>query len=630
MLNESNNTNMESNIYPMFRDGQVLSSSDLNLLFSYLNEQDKKTRSMLYGYGVISGLQVSVDKEKGIITISKGQAVTKSGNIIDVQEKKEYIYVDVNNNCLMTEAKSENTKTISEFVGSNDLSNYFVKIDYEVETNAIEYCNESSCSIRSSVNKVAYIPKLLEKQASDNTETTDDIKELVLDRVVNVLNFKELSVFLRTITNRYYSNLAKIKEKIKNLPSLDDATHFTNIIDTLDGQKFRFDTSNAEAYLSFILDMQKAINEYIGVYNTSKTKYSHYVVTEQDINSVILGSLDDTLHISRDSFEEAYQDYGQARNLKVVNRHAMRIIRMIKAFNPSRGERLILPTSSKGLLGEQIVPAYYNLSDIALKEVWDAHNFQHIGNRVLSQNENDNVLFDNLYHKADAFVLSGYADMHISDVSKYINEQIDKHNIPIDFVCFDLEGKRESLELEEYDITNVNNDSVEIDRLIELFKNNLDDLDSNTQNGFPAAIKEEIFEEYLALNVKQAANKLQSLDNTSIELEKHRQAIFLMLKKYKDELSSKQKHYLGFVIRSIVYATTDSKQLAPQAKSSAEYIGKVLADNVLVAVCHFNRVMLCVNLKIADFIAYRTSFRLLKGDADLADIDGFKHEFQII
>ena len=40
--------------------------------------------------------------------------------------------------------------------------------------------------------------------------------------------------------------------------------------------------------------------------------------------------------------------------------------------------------------------------------------------------------------------------------------------------------------------------------------------------------------------------------------------------------------------------------------------------------------MLCVNLKIADFIAYRTSFRLLKGDADLADIDGFKHEFQII
>ena len=216
MLNESNNTNMESNIYPMFRDGQVLSSSDLNLLFSYLNEQDKKTRSMLYGYGVISGLQVSVDKEKGIITISKGQAVTKSGNIIDVQEKKEYIYVDVNNNCLMTEAKSENTKTISEFVGSNDLSNYFVKIDYEVETNAIEYCNESSCSIRSSVNKVAYIPKLLEKQASDNTETTDDIKELVLDRVVNVLNFKELSVFLRTITNRYYSNLAKIKENFRN------------------------------------------------------------------------------------------------------------------------------------------------------------------------------------------------------------------------------------------------------------------------------------------------------------------------------------------------------------------------------------------------------------------------------
>ena len=66
--------------YPVFEASQVLTSTQLNDLTEYLEEQDRLSRRALSGIGVVCGFQV--DAEGGAVAISKGVAVTSEGFLI--------------------------------------------------------------------------------------------------------------------------------------------------------------------------------------------------------------------------------------------------------------------------------------------------------------------------------------------------------------------------------------------------------------------------------------------------------------------------------------------------------------------------------------------------------------------
>jgi hypothetical protein len=66
------------NSYPVFEGNQVLTSSQLNQMTAYLDEQNRLTRVKLIGSGVVCGLKLDAELTVNppIIHISKGIGVT--------------------------------------------------------------------------------------------------------------------------------------------------------------------------------------------------------------------------------------------------------------------------------------------------------------------------------------------------------------------------------------------------------------------------------------------------------------------------------------------------------------------------------------------------------------------------
>ena len=72
--------------YPVFENGQVLTSSLLNDIIDYLEPQDRLTRSRLVGVGIVCGLKPDWDAGGRTLRLSRGVAVTSEGHLIAEDE----------------------------------------------------------------------------------------------------------------------------------------------------------------------------------------------------------------------------------------------------------------------------------------------------------------------------------------------------------------------------------------------------------------------------------------------------------------------------------------------------------------------------------------------------------------
>ncbi len=72
------------NTYPVFESNQVLTSTQLNKLVNYLDQQNRLTRAKLIGMGVVCGLELSYDSTANELTISKGTGITSEGYLINL------------------------------------------------------------------------------------------------------------------------------------------------------------------------------------------------------------------------------------------------------------------------------------------------------------------------------------------------------------------------------------------------------------------------------------------------------------------------------------------------------------------------------------------------------------------
>jgi hypothetical protein len=79
----------ENNIYPLFEVNQVLSAAHLNTLHDQLDEQNRLTRAVLHGIGIVCGMEVSVTKSGGNakVTITRGYGVTSEGYAVIIGDE---------------------------------------------------------------------------------------------------------------------------------------------------------------------------------------------------------------------------------------------------------------------------------------------------------------------------------------------------------------------------------------------------------------------------------------------------------------------------------------------------------------------------------------------------------------
>ncbi len=77
---ESTNT-----FYPVFEPDQVLTSDHLNQLRAFLTAQDRLSRRLLHGIGIVCGLEIS-NPVQHTISISKGVGITSNGFLITIDE----------------------------------------------------------------------------------------------------------------------------------------------------------------------------------------------------------------------------------------------------------------------------------------------------------------------------------------------------------------------------------------------------------------------------------------------------------------------------------------------------------------------------------------------------------------
>ena len=73
--------------HPVFEDNQVLTSSQLNQMHSYLDQQNRMSRVSLVGIGIVCGLDIVCNPSQTELTITRGVGVTSEGFLIKVGEK---------------------------------------------------------------------------------------------------------------------------------------------------------------------------------------------------------------------------------------------------------------------------------------------------------------------------------------------------------------------------------------------------------------------------------------------------------------------------------------------------------------------------------------------------------------
>jgi len=95
--------------YPLFEKNQVLTHSQLNKMVSYLEEQERMTRTGLIGIGIVCGLEVTPDSaEKNAIRISEGLGITSEGDLLRLPE------------CIVTQYRSYKFGTYLDYAPFQD------------------------------------------------------------------------------------------------------------------------------------------------------------------------------------------------------------------------------------------------------------------------------------------------------------------------------------------------------------------------------------------------------------------------------------------------------------------------------------------------------------------------------
>lgn len=626
------------NRYPIYNEGKLLTSNNLNDSFDFLHSNLKFTRRLLFGQGIVSGLGYSYNRDEGI-TIHEGIAITEQGSIIQIAEGKTYRYCqspnDKENEYLLVEDKESTNASVTDIKDMEDINEYFLGLRLYYNKTEDVYCSDKSCIVENDEVRLEIIPFITKTPYTEGkanlTEATT-IPQIQAPVFKNIINYNILPIFLRKATNLFYkkteaitkglsdiANSAGIKEINKTI-SLENTEEklngvFSDVIEDI--SKIEFDNQNIPTYFSFADDMIEAINEFAVSCNRFLSRYSINANTKFE-DSVILGKIQ-TIDDSRDTLKETYQDFGKIREQNIIIRLYKRIVYMVKCFKEfvEKENSLdivnILPASSSLKLGERAIPFYYRQEFSILTEYWDAHNEQHIRN-----SESNPGMLD--LKNADIYKISQYGSKNVvTDLTK----QIYDYNLPIFIIQQEIYGDNLSFFLESYrsDTPNAN----DINETIEIIKSK-----RKFSSDCEKKIRDILTKYYKAYNVKEAAKRLGTITKES-EIEEIWQSIYILIQENKyqnsNQMEESHKKLLSFIMTTILYHRIGDKLFEPNNVLGIDYIGGVEKRDIMLLITHQNKIMLCLNMPYSYYLINQERYKDKIVKNDIVSDNDLKNDF---
>lgn len=382
--------------YSRFKRNQVLTENQLNAVINHMNYQDKSSRAMLTGVGIVCGLELSSSENYSRFHLSKGIAVTTDGDLIKMDEKEFVNFRPFADTNVRYSYFIDGDKTIPiwELVGAENtdeadvlsLGKFNKAADFDADSAVallyLEYfykepedCSPVDCN--SLGMEVVSRPRVLLVSKNDAAKIIkhDTILSTFLDNSLNPLErFLEPMYVQRVIlseehsnvndfSNKYEVNFTEIINRInqlKRFPVFKEVDGYFSERIAVKLSDIRSNITHFQYVYDLYRDLVEAINELTEALRSDMSIC--FPDTQAFPKHILLGSTDREEPVYRHAFYPSHAT-GNATNIKRVQRLFTRIILMIRdaEIHAARDIRITPSRDESYKLGERAIPAYYNL-----------------------------------------------------------------------------------------------------------------------------------------------------------------------------------------------------------------------------------------------------------------------------
>jgi len=457
--------------YRRFVDNQVLTDNQLNAVLDYLNHQDRLSRLLLHGVGIVCGLDISFESSGNKVRLSKGVAVTTAGDLLHMGEKvftgfKEFDDANVKYPFfLKNETESVPLWALTEDHSPSDvhrLNQFQSKTDIKLRDAAAVFyfedyldeekdCSAVDCDTQGQpvvnrlrvllvapenaeliVKRDSLLSGLVQKGGSSSNQAL--VRHYVPKVSLNTMNTRSYSDF----KNEYELSFGTLAEKIETLSQIgifEEALKSAEInpveeLLQMSPKKFSF-----QYYYDFYRDVATAYNELrealgkrIGMCSPDPNAFPKHV---------LLGEVAESKKVLRHSFYPS-PAHGTPM-LEDVIRSFERILLMIKNFDAGTKKKIKI-TPSRGenySLGQRSVPFYYNIgkngdrADFLAKWAGDDRDLILNYDEVHYPGENFDPL-EIVLDGHDFYRVEGHAGKNIREAQKQIQAIRDSKGLSFD------------------------------------------------------------------------------------------------------------------------------------------------------------------------------------------------------
>ncbi|MBN1301244.1 MAG: carboxypeptidase regulatory-like domain-containing protein [Melioribacteraceae bacterium] len=417
------------NNYPLFEKNQVLTSTQLNQLVKYSDQQDRITRAKLIGVGIVCGFEISYSaKAQTAIIISEGVGITSDGYLISSESStlthyKKYkdiggysLFGDKASQTVLYELlpsanPSENSdiqKLTMEFLKDKAIVLYLEIYEKDLKNCVGDDCNERGRSVEMCVKKllIGYddLRTIINKCAP--SQTYAELEEKINSRyklpdisigresdLINTYKYESYSdikkLYLELIKSSTETIYQALLESYKRFKPILSGKYSTNPFKDFNLDKYIKKMIESQLYgIQYIYDYLKDI---ILAYNEFKEAafdlsveccykeacFPRHLMLGEAIPSAACNN-----SVFRHTFIYSPIHNEQQHLLEKVKMLFDRLERIVNSFympTDTKGQIKITPSREKGTeLSERAIPYYYKLESkdnlnnkIFLHHIWN-------------------------------------------------------------------------------------------------------------------------------------------------------------------------------------------------------------------------------------------------------------------
>jgi hypothetical protein len=490
--------------YPVFEPDQVLTNSQLNILRSYFDDQNRLTRNTLVGTGIGCGLDLILNNSNNSINtviVTKGHGITSAGYLITWDTDTEYTSYKTYNDPITAKDPNElqkmkyrfginldNPPVPDLFELTNDasgvlltpafLSNKVAVLFLEISDVSDMLCTDEDCDARGHKRKFRVVPLLINKDFIAKMQTPPcscSLPQISTKRISETLDCQFQNMNSSPSINGYYKPF--ISKACDNygtaVKSLIDSGIFERLFrnstdknDVISGL-----TGINSVYINSLLDKGVPVQYCYDLLKDIITAYDELAeiickIKECNINtdfprhlmlSLVITSENPVTRLSYRNYfmpSAILQNYYQ--NILKAEIYVRRLYSLCVNFNFNAAYPNVKITPSKfgsAPLGEKAIPYYYNINNTYnISDYWNP-DYLICGKKsdlktiadINGETENSYISYD--MEKYPFWRIEGYWGKNIQTVTSQILTQKKKFNLPFDLLSLKLNANSKGVNI---------------------------------------------------------------------------------------------------------------------------------------------------------------------------------------